>query len=393
MRKAVEGTVDQRGGRLSRRDFLVRAGIASGAVAGLAVSGTALDSLTTGTRASAAAWWAPGEFQPHVRTWMAWPSSATIWGNKLLKGVQNDIALIAKTIAKYEPVIMCADGSTAASGARTKCGPTVQVISSIPVNDCWMRDTGPVFRVNGAGGRDAFGLNFNGWGNKQTHAKDALVAQRVAAYVGVPFANASVVGEGGGILFDGDGTLIATESCWVNSNRNPGKTRAQIEAELLSRFGATKMIWFPGIKGQDITDDHIDGSTMFVSPGVVTDAWPIDSDNSVYAVEERNIYNALGTLTDAKGRTFSTNKLNNPDMRNTRIGIGAKDALNFYVNYYCVNGAVIGNNYGDTSADAAATTVLQNLYPGRTIELLNIDTLVGKGGGAVHCVTMEEPVP
>ena len=392
MGETVDRSIDA-GEGLSRRSFLARAGIAAGAAAALAGSGTAFDVLTAGREAGAATWWVPGEAAPHVRTWMAWPSSSTIWGNKLLKGVQADVATIAKTIAKYEPVIMCADGATAATAARAKCGTTVQVISSIPVNDCWMRDTGPVFRVNGTGGRDAFGLNFNGWGGKQMHAKDALVAQRVASYVGVPFSAASIVGEGGAILFDGDGTLAANESSLVNSNRNGTKTRATIEAELLSRFGATKMLWFPGIKGQDITDDHIDGDLQFVSPGVIADQWPIDSDTSVWANDARNIYNSLGTMTDAKGRSFSRNKLVNPDMTKSRIGAHKPDALNLYANYYPVNGALITNNYGDTAADAAAKTVLQNLYPGRIIEMLNIDTLVGDGGGAVHCVTMEEPIP
>ncbi|TXS14837.1 hypothetical protein EAO70_25815 [Streptomyces sp. adm13(2018)] len=92
---------------------------------------------------------------------MAWPDSTSIWGNTL-SGVQADIALIARTIAKYEPVVMCAD-SGAAAQARQLCGSTVTVITTIPVGDCWMRDSGPVFRTDGAGGLDAIGLNFNGW--------------------------------------------------------------------------------------------------------------------------------------------------------------------------------------------------------------------------------------
>lgn len=251
---------------ITRRSFLARAGLTA---AGLAAAGTFADVLTTGTPAFGATFWVPMEDVALKRTWMSWPSSTSIWGN-LLSGVQTDIATLAKEVAKHNPVIMCADGATNASTARTKCGSTVTVISTIPVDDCWMRDTGPLFRTNGAGGRDAFGLNFNGWGNKQIHAKDALVAERVAAYAGVsPFSAASIVGEGGAVEYDGDGTLMATESSLVNSNRNPGKTKAQVEAELLNKYGATKMIWMKGIVGQDITDDHIDGTSRFVRPGVV----------------------------------------------------------------------------------------------------------------------------
>ncbi len=379
-------------GKLSRRAFFARAGAAGAAVAGLALAGTTVGSLLTGQGAQAATWWVPDESMPQKRMWMAWPSSTSIWGS-LLSGIQNNVALVAKTIAKYQPVIMCADGSTAASTAASKCGSTVTVISSIPVNDCWMRDTGPLFRVNATGGRDAFGLNFNGWGGMQTFGKDQYVAERVAAYAGVAFSKATVNGEGGAVTYDGDGTLIATESSWVDSARNGSKTRATIEAELLNRYGATKMIWFPGIRNQDITDDHIDGSTMLVGPGVTANAYPLASDTSVYANEERQIYDALATLTDAKGRTFTRNKLNNPDMTKSRIGANNQDAINFYVNYAVCNGAVITNNFGDTAADAAAKTVLQGLYPGRVIEMLNIDNLIAYAGGGVHCITMNEPLP
>lgn len=164
---------------------------------------------------------------------------------------------------------MLADGATAASSARSRVNAAVTVISSIPVDDCWMRDSGAVFRTDGAGGLDAIGLNFNGWGNEQTHAKDALVAQRMAAYNGIAFTAPSVVGEGGGVIADGDGTLIANRSSWIDSARNPGKTEAQIEAELLRVYGVTEMIWCQGVPGQDITDDHIDATVLFTGPGKV----------------------------------------------------------------------------------------------------------------------------
>ena len=171
------------------------------------------------------------------------------------RGAQANIALVARTIANYEPVVMCANPVSAAE-ARAACGSGVQVIGEIPVNDCWMRDTGPIFRVNAAGNLDAIGLNFNGWGHKQTHAKDALVARRVAAYVGAPFTPARFVSEGGAIETDGHGTLMATRSSIINHNRNPGKTQAELTAAMCSAYGASKVIWFAGIRGKDITDDH-----------------------------------------------------------------------------------------------------------------------------------------
>ena len=215
-----------------------------------------------------AGWQVPAETARHEQTWMAWPGSHAIWG-RLLDGVQHDVALVARTVARYEPVTMCAWGARQVALASQMCGPGVTVIGSVPVDDCWMRDTGPVFGFDAAGRLGAVGLGFNGWGGRQRHRRDRFVARRVADRAGAPLRRAGVVGEGGGVEHDGDGTLIATESCWVNPNRNPGLTRDQIERELLHQYGATTMVWAPGVKGRDITDDHIDATSRFARPGVV----------------------------------------------------------------------------------------------------------------------------
>lgn len=373
---------------LGRRGFLGALGVgAAGAVIGTTASGAA--PVQKRRSASSSGFVVPLDSVAHQRTWMAWPDSTAIWGRRQLPGVQANIALIAKTIAKYEPVIVCANPASA-SAAQSACGPTVTVINSIPVDDCWMRDTGPVFRTDGAGGLDAVGLNFNGWGNKQTHAKDALVAGRIAAYVGVPFSTAGFVGEGGAIETDGDGTLMATQSSLVNSNRNPGKSQAQIAAAMCSAYGASKVIWFPGIKGQDITDDHVDATSRFTADaaGVVQVPHPGDSD--IWSNDERQQYQTLSTSTDAHGVAIGVTKLQGPNydlIRSTN-----PDFVGSYANYYLCNGAVISAQFGDAATDAAAKTTLTQLFPGRMIEQLNIDHL-GAGGGGIHCVTQPQPLP
>ncbi len=349
--------------------------------------------MTTRTPVQRATRWVPGEDVPLKRMWMAWPSSESIWGSALLPKIQGDIATLAKEVARYVPVTMCADGSTAASAAQTTCGPTVRVIGSIPVNDCWIRDTGPLFRTDGAGGRDAFGLNFNGWGNKQTSTMDKDVAQRVAALSGVaPFSSAPIVGDGG-ILSDGDGTLMATESCWVNDNRNPGKTRAQIEAALLDRFGATNMIWFPGIRGQDITDDHIDGTARFVRPGVVMCQLPPSDRTDVWAEDAREIYQILLDSTDAKGRNLQVLTVEGPDSLPRWPRSRWDTFVDSYVNWTVANGAVITAQFGDVAKDAAARSAIESAFPGKTVVQLNLDQLHGEGGGGARCVTLQELLP
>lgn len=331
---------------------------------------------------------APHEAALHARTWMAWPSSTAIWGSALLPGIQADIALIAKTIAKYEPVILCADGSTHASNARNKCGSTVTVLSDIPVNDLWMRDTGCLFRVDASGKHDAVGLNFNGWGNKQTYTKDALVAGLVAAKAGATFTKITgIVTEPGAIETDGDGTLIATESSIINSNRNPGKTKAQLEAAMLLAYGASKVIWMKGVLGQDITDDHIDATTRFIRPGVVMVQVSPANKTSVWDIDSRAQRDILLAATDAKGRRLQVIQIAPP--ATTRVT--SPDFLNSYMNFYTVNGAVITANFGDAAGDAAAKAALTLAFPGRVVEMLDLDRLYN-GGGGVHCSTQHEPI-
>ncbi|MFF8381890.1 agmatine/peptidylarginine deiminase [Streptomyces sp. NPDC015661] len=366
---------------LNRRRFLAAAGLTA---AGAALATTALPERAT---AAAGTFRVPVEDVRHTRTWMAWPDSTVIWPGKL-SGVQADIALIARTIATYEPVVMCANPGSAAK-ARSMCGSTVTVISSVPVDDCWMRDTGPVFRTDGHGGLDTVGLNFNGWGNKQTHARDALAAERIAAHVGVPFTYADLVGEGGAIEQDGAGTLMATRSSLVNRNRNPGMSERQLEKAMCQAYGASKVIWFDGVYGQDITDDHVDATSRFLAPGEALVQMPVAADTDAFARDARRQYSVLSAETTAAGRALDVMRLQGPDYN--KIRSTNRDFLASYANFYLCNDAVISAQFGDRRADEAARATLQRLYPDRYIEQLNIDRL-GTGGGGIHCVTQQQPV-
>jgi agmatine deiminase len=329
----------------------------------------------------------PPDAEPHTRTWMAWPDSTAIWGRQLA-GVQADIAAIAKTIAKYEPVVMCAN-AVAVRSAQAACGANVTVIGSIPVDDCWLRDSGPIFRTRSNGGLDAVGLNFNGWGGKQEHFQDAQVAKRIAAHVGVPFTPAGFVGEGGAIEADGRATLMATRSSLVNDNRNPGLATADVEAAMLEAYGATKVIWFAGITGHDITDDHVDATSRFTGSATALVQYPRPSDTDIWADDERRQYATLASATDASGDAIEVTALHGPDFTKIRRS-GDPNFVDSYANYYVCNGAVICAQFGDRAADAAARATLRQVFPGRVIEQLNIDHL-GAGGGGIHCVTQQQP--
>ncbi|MEZ0115680.1 agmatine deiminase [Catenulispora sp. EB89] len=368
----------------SRRAVLIGAAAAGAATL---VGARAADAATaTATPAASGTFVVPDDSVPHTRTWMAWPDSTSIWGRQL-SGVQQNIALIARTIAGYEPVSMLAN-SASVSKARSMCGSGVTVIGSIPVNDCWMRDTGPIFRTNGSGGLDTVGLNFNGWGNRQVHTNDALVAKRVAASLGLPFTAAGLVSEGGAIETDGAGTLMATRSSIINANRNPSLSQAQIEAAMCAAYGAREVIWFTGIKNQDITDDHVDATSRFLGPGAGAVQIPDPNESDIWATDENQQYQALSSATDAQGAAIGVTRIQGPNynvIRSTN-----QNFVGSYANYYVCNGAVISAQFGDSNADGLAYDTLSTLFPGRTIEQLNIDNL-GNGGGGIHCVTQQQP--
>ncbi|MEU7072152.1 agmatine deiminase family protein [Streptomyces narbonensis] len=242
-------------------------------------------------------------------------------------------------------------------------------------------------------------MNFNARGENATtfhglpysaYSKDRVLAGRVAAHTGVGFAKASVVGEGGGIEYDGDGKLMATESCRLNSNRNPGKSRSQVEAELLARFGATKMIWLPGVTGWDVTDGHIDGTARYIKPGVVMVQLAGAVRPDVWTANAQAMYNVLSNATDARGRRLQVLTIEGPDTL-PRIPAGRRaDFLSSYMNWTVTNSAVITTQFGDTAKDAAAKAAISAAY-GRPVVQLNLDNLYGNGGGGAHCVTMQEP--
>lgn len=330
-------------------------------------------------------WIMPDEQEPHLRTWMAFGASQKIWGKKLLPEVQRSLASIALTIAKYEPVSMLVRQADL-SIARQLMGDKVELISC-PLDDLWMRDTGPVFVVTPDGKKAAVDFNFNGWGEKQDYDDDANVASFVAQQAGVRRIETELVLEGGGIEVDGHGTAIITESCVLNENRNPGLSKSQCEQELKRLLGLEKIIWLPGIKGKDITDGHTDFYARFAQPGVVTAAYDPYPESFDHAVTKRHL-DILSKATDAKGQKLEVIVLEAPSI--VRRKFDNEDFAAGYINFYVCNGAVIAPEFGDPEADAAAKRELQKAFPGRDVVQLNID-VIASGGGGIHCTTQQEP--
>jgi agmatine deiminase len=329
-------------------------------------------------------WHMPDEGEPHLRTWMAFAGSNAIWG-ELLSPVQKDLARVANAIARFEPVFMLAN-TVDLPRARKLLDPKVTLVEC-PVDDLWARDTGCVFVKNAAGEKAGVDFNFNGWGEKQAHRHDAQVAKFMTARAGVERLVSNLMLEGGGIEVDGAGTAIITESCLLNPNRNPGLGKREVEAALKQALGLQKIIWLPGIAGQDITDGHTDFYARFVRPGVAVAALDTDPQSFDHAVTLRHL-DLLRKSTDASGRPLEVVPLQAPTR--PRNSHRSRDFAAGYLNFYVCNGAVIAPEFGDRLADEAARSTLARLFPQRQVVQVAIDAIAA-GGGGIHCATQQEP--
>lgn len=329
----------------------------------------------------------PDESSPHKRTWMAFGASEEIWGKRLLGRVQADLGLIARTISRFEPVTILVRPKDVSLAKRLAGNASVFVEAEL--DDLWVRDTGPSFVLGKGGSLGAVDLNFNGWGGKQAHESDAQVAELIAHETGAKHLATELVGEGGGIEVDGQGSAILAESCLLNDNRNPGLTKQDCEELLKVSFGINKVVWLPGMRGQDITDGHTDFYARFASPSVVVAGLDMDPSSPDYRVTREHL-KILRMARDASGRQFEVVTLEAPTR--TRPEFQSKDFAAGYINFYVCNGAVVAPEFGDAVADARCRSVLQRLFPKRAVVQINIDGIAA-GGGGIHCATQQEPDP
>ncbi|MFE3402751.1 agmatine deiminase family protein [Streptomyces anulatus] len=341
--------------------------------------GTGSDRASEGARRFGAEW------DSHARTFMSWPALESVWAEDL-PYVREDIARIARAIAEYEYVVMLARPDQQKAAQRA-CGSQVEVIP-LAVDDMWARDTVPVF-VEEGGEVIGVDFNFNGWGDKQEHTNDARVGRTLLTEYGIPRVEAPLVAEGGSFETDGEGTLLITESSIVNENRNPGLSRDDIEADLIETLGVDKVVWLKGVRGEDITDAHVDSLVRFTAPGVVLldQAFPgTPPDSWSRAADQARA--VLSKATDARGRRFEVIDLPQPDL--DRITGEGDDFVSTYANFYVANDSVFMPRFGDRKADDRARGILREQFPDRDIVPVVIDT-VASGGGGIHCATHDQP--
>ena len=327
----------------------------------------------------------PGEWAPHARCWMAWPCRASLWGDGL-EAARTAYAEVAKAIAGFEPVTMLANEADLAD-ATARCGASV-TCQAMPLDDSWMRDSGPTFLVDGKGGVAAVDWRFNAWGEKfLPFDKDAKVAGGVIDQLGLRRYDAPLVLEGGSIHVDGEGTLLTSEECLLNPNRNPDLDRAQIETLLRDHLGVTAFVWLgQGLYGDD-TDGHVDNIACYVRPGVVMAAVCEDTADPNHAILQDNLAR-LKKAKDAKGRALEVIEL--PLPREVRHLDGQRLSLT-YVNYYIANGGIVMPSFGDANDGPARDIVARAFSDRRVVQVPASDILAG--GGGIHCITQQQPRP
>jgi agmatine deiminase len=322
----------------------------------------------------------PAEWTEHVACLMQWPTRVDLWHDEL-SHAKDDYATVARAIASFEPVLMLCNLEDAAE-VRDRCGAGVEPLG-IAIDDSWARDSGPTFVKSTAGEVAVVNFEFNAWGNRwEPYVHDNDVPVAIASHFGMRRFDAPMVLEGGSFFVDGLGTLVTTEQCLLNPNRNPAMSRADIEATLRDYLGVTTIIWLPYGHSADVgpegTDGHVDGVLQYVAPGHVLLEVPSDPSDPDHARGAAN-QAALRAACDAAGSHFEVTILD-----------PGPDASLSYSNFYLANGAVIVPVRGD-SRDAGPLATIAQTFPEREVVGVPGSTLAF-GGGGPHCITQQVPI-
>jgi len=323
----------------------------------------------------------PSEWAPHRAMWLGFPSHAELWEDDL-EAAQAEVADLARALAGPggERVRLMTGHTDGEAAARRLLG-DVAGIEIVPgrFGDIWLRDTGPIF----ADGR-AHAFRFNGWGGKYSLEHDDTVANQIAEAAGVPLVANDFILEGGAVDHDGAGTVLTTDQCLLNRNRNPGWTAEAAEAALATSLGAKKVLWLGEGLRNDHTDGHVDNLARFVAPATVTIpvAWGRGDPN---AQAYDDAAKRLASMTDANGEKLKVIRIPSPGWIDGEDGPIPASHMNFLI----ANQAVIVPIYAKQPG-AFAVEVLKQVFPDRTVIGLP-STAILTGGGSFHCITQQEP--
>ncbi|MDI4648932.1 agmatine deiminase family protein [Cohnella sp. F6_2S_P_1] len=329
----------------------------------------------------------PAEWARHERTFMSWPVRDSMVYPDDHESVCAGYAQVVRAIAEFEPVSVLVNEADLALAQQHLDAPDIELVP-IAHSDAWLRDNGPTFLVGENGELAGVNWRFNAWGGKYAPWDlDDAVAPQILERMGVRRFDAPVVMEGGSIHVDGEGTLLTTEECLLNVNRNPELSREQI-AELLEQYvGIKKIVWLNRGLAGDETDGHVDNIACFAAPGKVIIQTCYDTADENYEITQENL-RILREATDAKGRKFEIVELPQPPLASfeeSRLTLS-------YLNFYFVNGGIILPVFGGAAeeTDREAARILAETFPDRRIRTVDGMAII-KEGGNVHCTTQQMP--
>jgi agmatine deiminase len=342
----------------------------------------------------------PGEFEPHDGCWMLWPERPDNWRQDA-GPAQRAFAAVAAAIAASEPVTMGVS-TIQLDRARSLLPRSVRVVE-LESDDAWARDIGPTFVIDDGGHRRGVDWHFNAWGGIYSPwDRDERVAEEILAAEGSDRYRVPLVLEGGSIHVDGEGTVLTTEECLLNPNRNPRLSRERIELLLLDYLGAEKVVWLGRGVVEDETDGHIDNLACFARPGVVLLSWAEDEADPQHEVS-REALERLESATDARGRALEVIRLPSPgplrieaaeaagvEPREGTLPRRAGERLaGSYANFYLGNSRVVMPLL-DERRDDEALEILQGCFPERKVAGVPSREIL-LGGGNIHCITQQVP--
>ncbi len=324
----------------------------------------------------------PAEWERHDLTLIAWPQREDAWRGTTIEAARDTHVEVVAAIAASEPVLLVADPSQAADARSRVTADNVEVLE-LPIDDSWLRDSGPIILTDSQGERAGVDFRFNAWGDAfSPYDNDAAVSEALLAHLGIRRIESPMVLEGGSIAVDGEGLLVTTEQCLLDPTRNPDLDRDAIDKELRLRLGTERTIWLKDGLIEDIdTDGHVDNICAFYEPGKAL----------------------LQTVAEKSDRNWEGAQENLARLRNAGVEVTELELLPRipgeddgavvvpYTNFYIANGALIVPVSGvDLDMDEEALRRIGALYPGR--ETVGIDgRTLALGGGGIHCITQQVP--
>jgi agmatine deiminase len=345
----------------------------------------------------------PGEFEPHAGSWLLWPQRTDNW-RQGAKPAQKAFANVAATISTFEPVTVGVNHAQYAN-ARSMLPENIRVVE-LSNNDSWIRDCGATFVKNDKGVVRGVDWDFNAWGGLVGGLYfpwdlDDMVARKMLEMELLDRYKAPIVLEGGSIHVDGEGTLLTTEECLLNENRNPNLSRGEIEGVLKDYLNVSKIIWLGKGIYNDETNGHVDNIACFLRPGEVLLSWTDDKKDPQYEISN-DAYERLTKSVDAYGRKLTVHLIHQPNpILITKEESEGVDAIEgtlprkegdrmaaSYVNFFFCNGGAAVPVFGDPH-DKPALELLQKLLPERKIVGVPAKEIL-LGGGNIHCITQQQ---